>query len=268
MSRKSVESVQTGSASVFLHSFPDRIDIHTHILPGVDDGARNLTESVELAVLASRQGIGAVIATPHGSFGKHRRSLREDYERLLLEVRQEVKKELPDFEIYLGQEHLYREGLEEKLLSGEALTLAGSGYVLVEFAPETPYAAMNRGLRNLTVSGYTPVLAHIERYGCLRDEKNLKTLREGGCLFQMNYASLSGNFLDKDVRWCRKQVREGRLHFLGTDLHRTDYRPPEILPALRWLENHVELGYLEKLMGGNGAKILQDSVHRSEREKN
>ena len=107
------------------------IDIHAHILPGVDDGARDLKESIALAVSAASQGIRAVIATPHFS----RRGDPDEYDELLKSVQTEIWKSCPDFQLYLGQELYYHEDLGDRLLSGQALTLADSSYILVKIDP-------------------------------------------------------------------------------------------------------------------------------------
>ena len=212
------------------------IDIHAHILPGVDDGARDLKESIALAVSAASQGIRAVIATPHFS----RRGDPDEYRQLLKSVQTEIWKSCPDFQLYLGQELYYHEDLGDRLLSGQALTLADSSYILVEFNPAEPFSRMSRGIRNLCGLGYIPVLAHAERYGCLRESGMLERLREMGALFQVNYESLTGRWYDRDVFWCRKQIREHRIHFLSTDMHQMDHRPPEIKRALDWLDKNVD----------------------------
>ena len=126
------------------------IDIHAHILPGVDDGARDLKESIALAVSAASQGIRAVIATPHFS----RRGDPDEYRQLLKSVQTEIWKSCPDFQLYLGQELYYHEDLGDRLLSGQALTLADSSYILVEFDPAAPFSRMSRGIRNLCGLGY------------------------------------------------------------------------------------------------------------------
>lgn len=234
------------------------IDIHAHILPGVDDGARDLKESYALTASAASQGIGAVIATPHYS----RRGGTEAYRPLLEKVQAEIWKTHPGFKLYLGQELYYHEDLGDRLLSGQALTLADSSYILVEFDPAVPFSRMSRGIRNLCGLGYIPVLAHAERYECLRENGMLECLREMGALFQVNYESLTGRWYDRDVFWCRKQIKEHRIHFLSTDMHQMDYRPPEIKRALDWLDKNVDAEYKKSLTEGNARRILEDGAVR------
>lgn len=234
-----------------------KIDVHAHVLPGVDDGARNLAETSRLLRFAISQGFGAVIATPHGS----RRSGGTEMERLMElagQARQEIQKEYPDFELYLGQETRYHEELPRKLREGKACTMAGSHYVLVEFEPGDDYDRLFSGIRALSFAGYYPVLAHVERYGCLRRDGCLEELAEAGCVFQMNYDSLKGSWLSSEVRWCRRQVREGRIHLLGTDMHQTGYRPPDTAGAMLWLEKNVGKKLAAAMTRENALHMIRD----------
>ncbi len=230
------------------------IDIHTHVLPGVDDGARTIEEACRMIKKASEQGVQAVIATPHYS----RRRETDGFAELAGILQERVRKTLPDFSVYLGQETYYHEELVERLKMGRALTLAGSRYVLVEFEPMVPYQTLYRGIRKLTSAGYVPVLAHMERYLCLRQERNLEDLEGSGCIFQMNYGSLEGSWLHREVRWCRKQAVLGRIQLLGTDMHRMDYRPPEITGAFKWLEGHVSQELVDRMTWKNPMHLIRD----------
>ena len=198
------------------------IDVHAHILPGIDDGSRDWDESRRLLEESYRQGIRYIIATPHYS----RRGLPSDIYDLSEKLKEEARKIAPDFQIGLGQETYYHEGL---IKNGRALTLDGSQYVLVEFEPQVPYMKMYQAVRKLTMARYIPIIAHVERYACLREDSNMSELVQCDCRLQMNFSSLKRNsILDKEVRWCRKQVMQDRVYCLGTDMHRMDYRKPDI----------------------------------------
>lgn len=232
------------------------IDVHAHILPGIDDGSRTMDESVRLLELAAAQGITAAIATPHYS----RRGDNANLDKMTEELRAAIRDRLPGFQLYTGQETYYHDSLPERLKEKKAWTLNESLYVLVEFSPQVPYQQLYRGIRRLTEFGYIPVLAHMERYACLRQEKNLKDLMSCNCRLQMNYDSLKGNFLSSETRWCRKQILEGRIFLLGTDMHRLDFRPPDIKEPLAWLDGHVEPGYLKKMLHDNAVCIIQSKI--------
>lgn len=228
------------------------IDMHAHILPRVDDGSAGFVETNHLLRMAASQGISVVIATPHAS----NRIKPEQIRELVVEVEARIRMEYPDFFVYPGQEIYYHEEMSEKLRRGELLTLADSRYVLTEFSPGAPYGTIYMGIRALVDAGYLPVLAHVERYKCLRKEGNFEDLSGAGCLFQMNYGSLQAGLFGGDTHWCRKQVQDGKIHFLGTDMHRKNYRPPNIAKAIGWLEHHVEEGLAEDLVRENARCII------------
>ncbi len=240
------------------------IDVHAHLLPGVDDGASDWEEARWMLNCAYEQGIHAVIATPHYSHRQDPDRLRQKAQKLAIEA----EKIASDFKVYLGQEILYFDSIVEHLQEGHALTLADSRYVLVEFMPQTPYKKMYQGIRKIMLAGFYPVVAHVERYDALRDEGQMEELAETGCMMQMNYRSLEGGFFNRNVRWCRRQVLAGRIGLLGTDAHHRDYRTPEIRESLRWLQTHANeqlsamtrnhaLDILSQGMGESGAEILK-----------
>lgn len=74
----------------------------------------------------------------------------------------------------------------------------------------------------------------------------------------MNYESLEGHWFQSEVRWCRNQVKEGNIHFLGTDMHRTDYRPPETEKAMKWLESHVNEDIVRKITFENAMRVIRN----------
>lgn len=230
------------------------IDIHTHILPGIDDGARDWDESRSMLEQAYKQGIRCILATPHYSRKGHPGNLFDLAEQL----QYEAYKIAADFMTGLGQETYYHEELAENLKSGRALTLAGSRYVLVEFDPHVPYERLYQGIRKLCMATYIPVIAHMERYSCLREQGRLEDLVQCGCRLQMNYNSLEGNGIwHRETRWCRKQILENRVHYLGTDMHRMDYRKPTIGRSLKWLEEHVSINRMDALLYKNAESIIQ-----------
>lgn len=233
------------------------IDVHAHILPGVDDGAKDMEESVQMLLKLASLGFAGVIATPH----YYRRREFYGMEELVSELQQRVREYQPDFSIYLGQETYYHDELTARLRQGKAYTMAGSRYVLVEFDPGVPYSMLYQGIRKLSGAGYDPILAHIERYECLRKSNHLKELSSAHCLLQMNYESLQGKWFDREVRWCRRQVEQGMIDLLGSDMHRMDYRPPEFGEALKWLEQHISPEYLDQLTRCNPLRIINQDKH-------
>ena len=236
----------------------DKTDIHSHILPGMDDGSANLEESLEMLRLAAGQGFRDFIATPHySSFYRNLcpERIREQCAWLEEKANAAVQEGI---RIYPGQELFYEAGLEEKLDEGKVLTLAGSSYVLIEFALRTPYPEMYRALQRLRLAGYCPILAHAERYPAFWDGQRILELLEAGTLVQLNYGSLEGRFLEKRTRLCRQLLGKGAVHFLGTDMHGARHRPPRTEKAFAWMERHLDEEQIEALCRGNAEKLLKN----------
>lgn len=232
------------------------IDIHAHILPGVDDGAGTLEESIETLLEAQRQNIQVIIATPHHHPGRYVVTPSRIYEQLEL-LREECRKREIDIRLYPGQECYYYSGLADQLLEGNVLTLAGSRYVLVEFEPDCIYSYMSGGLRELQSCGYRPVLAHFERYRCLRDRERLYELKERGILLQMNFDTLipKGNIFCRNP-W-RQIAADGLVDCLGSDCHGMHFRPLQTGKAVSWLQTGVRQELLEELLYDCAAEILE-----------
>ena len=256
-------------------------DIHAHILPGVDDGARNWSVSEELLSMAWQQGIQSIIATPHFT----PQMSPEKLQTLLEELRERARVISPDFQLSLGQEILYFEELPRYLTEGRALTLAKSRYVLIEFRPGDGYGRLCKAVRDLVQAGFFPVIAHVERYFCLREAGRLPQLAGMGALLQMNAGSLIGGGLDRQASWCRRQAAAGNIHFVATDMHDPARRPPRLAEARKafsrvwWRERAAGLGQAggrrgrsglsrgaplsreelcSRLFGGNQSFILED----------
>ncbi len=233
-------------------------DIHTHILPGVDDGASNMEETQKMLKLAVDQGISAIIATPHFVCGAKNTSARRLHE-IMDQVRTEAVKLDAGFQLSLGNELFYSESIIEALQSKEALTLAGSRYVLVEFSPGEEYRTLYRGLGNLVRAGYAPILAHMERYQCL-DKKIERILEiiELGCYIQINCTCLIGGSFHRKANYFYDLMNQGLIHFIATDCHDSIVRTPRMASAVDALRSKVDEEILERILIENPRKIIQN----------
>lgn len=234
------------------------IDLHAHILPGVDDGAVNEAEAVAAARQALAVGISAIVATPHvipGVFDNGRGLILERVTRLqaVLDAAGLAVRVFPGAEYYLEPE------LPEKLDRGELLTLNDRGkHVLVELPMVGVPAYADRVLFELLVRGVTPVLAHPERNRELvaRPER-LYQLVEQGVLVQITAASLVGLF-GRDVRAAAELfVRQHWVHFVASDLH----GPGARLAALREIQDRLAIfvgnEVMSLLLHENPRRILE-----------
>ena len=198
------------------------IDIHTHILYGVDDGASTFEESMAMLKMEEALGIDTVYLTPHYIHGK------TDYE--LPELRDKMQKlqTKTNIKLILGNELLYSPFIVEDLKTGKAQTMGNSRYVLVEFNYHASANSIYEGCRTLYNAGYRVILAHIERYNCFNSElaERLKKLE---VLFQMNFGFYS-EVLKYPFRYMfyKKLLKNGDIKFIASDAHSTSNRKPNI----------------------------------------
>ncbi len=236
----------------------DYIDIHSHILPGVDDGSPDMETTVRMLKQAVEQNVETMIATPHYRIGGENLPVTE-LMRIRDQVQDEARKISKEFRLFLGNELLYSESILEALKTGNALTLAGSRYVLVEFEVKEDYRKIYKGLGILVNAGYTPILAHIERYRCLhRKTELLKELIELGCYLQMNSNSLLGNLLT-EAHFNRKLVDQRLIHFIGSDCHDSVVRVPRMKAVAEVLRKKKKIRLITLLLRENPSKILENS---------
>lgn len=245
------------------------IDIHSHVLPGLDDGAKTMRDSIAMLWDAYRQGVRVVIATPHYE-SSHWRTKPEQIQRQLQKLSKRIENLMPDMKLYAGQEIQYFDSMADMLLDGKLLTLAGSRYVLTEFLPKSPWSQIQGGVRKLVLAGYVPVLAHIERYEALRENDRLEELRREGALLQMNGGSLIGKKALWDIKgrrnrkWCRRTLLSGKIRFLGSDMHGVHHRRPNSGKALAWIRKAGGEELARQLAMENPGELLPDRNMRKE----
>jgi protein-tyrosine phosphatase len=234
------------------------IDIHSHILPEVDDGASSIEETRQMLKLASKQGIRTIIATPHYSCGEKNQSVAQ-LQRAVEMVQDEAVQIDKDFKILLGNELYYNDAIISDLKSGKALTLAKSRYILVEFSEKEEYKLLYKKLRQLILAGYAPILAHMERYTCIRKKEALvRELIELGVYTQMNSSSLLGGVFGSETFYNRKLFRKGFIHFIGSDCHDVRLRPPLLEDTARKLYSKTEKQLVDMVLFDNPSRILNN----------
>lgn len=166
------------------------VDVHCHIMPGIDDGSRDITETLEMLKIAQSEGITHMIATPHFKSG-HRNASPQKVKELIQSVGKEAAAQGTDIKLYQGNEILFHDEMCEELDNGRISRINGTDYVLVEFMPSDPYQYIRNSLDEIMSEGYQPVIAHVERYGCMVDDiENVRRLSRMGVEIQVNALSL------------------------------------------------------------------------------
>lgn len=233
-------------------------DIHSHIIYHIDDGSHDLEESLELIRQDVEQGARAIIATPHYYVQYPTDPARI---RAKLVAIEEANASALDVRLYAGNEVLWFDSMTERLQSGEILTLADSHYTLIEFYPEESYQTILRAIRNVRNAGYRPIIAHAERFKAIQ-EHGLAEVRDLGAYVQLSteplsHKGLSGLF-DREKKFIQKALRNQETDFLGTDMHRTDRRPPVLRDAIDWIQKNLDAVYADAVLQRNAEAILRD----------
>ncbi len=235
---------------------PGIIDMHCHVLPGVDDGPKTVEESVETVKRAASQGIDRMILTPHFHPGRFMVTAQQVLGTMEY-LRQKLNGAGIGMELYPGQECYYYTGLVPELDKGNALTLAGSAFVLLEFDPDVLYSRICFGLQDLISNGYRPIIAHYERYRCLYgNEHRLEELHLKGAYLQLNFDRVldADTFLKRNP-W-RRHIKDGFVDFLGSDTHGLTLRPLHADTAVNWLNGNVDAGDVHRILTMNPSRIL------------
>jgi protein-tyrosine phosphatase len=241
------------------------VDLHSHILPGLDDGAASLRETLEILRYAYQRRTRGIVATPHlfqpmfdtpgpvelhGSFTRLTKELKE----LAKEPENEFLKELA---IYLGSENLVSPEFLAALQNREVVALNGSRYLMVEFPPFLAYAFIESAVDQILAAELIPVLAHVERYEFFyRRPGRLGNLRQRGCVIQVNAESLEEGNLGEDSRLALALARRGHLDIIASDGHDVGARPPDMQGAFERLSGEFSEEILHTWMWENPVRIL------------
>jgi protein-tyrosine phosphatase len=202
------------------------VDIHCHLIPGIDDGSQSWEQSLAMAGMAAADGFGTIVATPHqlGNFGHNHGShirIRTAELQQLLDQHGIALRVLPGADVRIEA------GMVEKLRSGEVLTLADQGlHVLLEL-PHEMYFPLEEVLDSLQRAHLVGILSHPERnQGLLKQPRIVESLVSRGCLMQVTCGSLMGTFGEPCRQMSEWMLREGLVHFLATDAHSPTSRRP------------------------------------------
>lgn len=234
------------------------IDIHSHILPGLDDGAGSMEETLEMLLQAEKEGIGIIIATPHYK-PMGRSAGKEKTLEVLEEVREAVRKAGLSVRLEAGNELYYSSETLEALKAGKVLTLAGSSYVLTEFSPEEDFDYIRNGIYSLLTGGYRPIVAHAERYRHVFTGKGrAEELVKMGAYLQVNTAGVTGRSGRHEKVRSRELLKQGLVQFVATDAHDRKNRIPLMKECALLIGKKYGQPYREELFFHNPQSIFTD----------
>lgn len=233
------------------------IDMHSHILPGLDDGSKNMEMTLAMLRVAVEEGIGTIYTTPHCMPGKGHPTLAKVEERICL-VQEAAEAEGIQITLKKGTEYYYIEEMSEWMEEGKIITLGDSHCVLVEFEPYAEEKYIRNAVREILGFGYQPVIAHVERYRNLMERKfaAIQWMREIGALIQVNCASVTGDNGFTTKQNVKSLLKNGLVDFVSTDAHRPEGRAPYIEKCAELLRRKYGDIYAAELTGGNARRFL------------
>lgn len=241
------------------------VDLHSHILPGLDDGAASLQDTVDSLRYAYQRRTRGIVATPHAfqpmfatpgpvelhdafaGLMKHLHELSDEPEHSFL----------GEMAIYLGSENLFSPEFLEALANREVVAVNGSRYLLVEFPPFLAYPLVESAIEQILAVDLTPILAHAERYEFFhRRPGRLGNLRQRGCVIQVNADSLEEGRLGEESRLALSLARRGHLDVIASDGHDVGARPPDMQGAFERLSGEFSEESIHTWMWENPVRIL------------
>ena len=234
------------------------IDIHSHILPNIDDGARSIEETFNLIKEAQKAGFEAIISTSHYMENYYETDVpeREVWVKAICENLQTKNIEI---NLYLGNEIYFSDNIIELLEQRKASTINDTSYVLFELPLNAEPMNLYDVVYEMLQYKLVPILAHPERYSYVQKDPDLVyDLIEKGVLMQANYGSIIGQYGEKAQIIVRKFFENNMVHFLGSDVHRPNTIYPKIPQILREIESIIGSEKLEELTTKNPKLLLNN----------
>ena len=242
------------------------IDIHSHILPGVDDGSPDMEDSILMAELAVEGGVDTIIATSHGNMtnltneGSRKTSEKEHTDlilKTLSDFREELGKRNIPLRIYPGMEIFSTPDAAKLLKEGILLPLAEGPYCLMEFDFEDPVSVCTRRIEEMLDAGFRPIIAHPERYTCVQEDPD--TVREWirlGCQLQVNRGSILGRFGEDVYQEAWRLLDDDLVTYIGSDAHSPYFRTTYMKDVYEVISEEYSSAMADRLMRGNAETFL------------
>lgn len=235
------------------------IDIHCHYLPGVDDGAADFAESLEMVRLAYEDGIRTIIVTPHVN---HPMDFpKTDHQKVFEELEKVVKASYSDMKLFLAAENYISKDMIHHLDKIDLRTIHNSRYLLIEFNTQIRFQDIDNACHELSLLGYLPILAHAENYYCLQHNyiERIRLLKKEGVLIQTNATSLLGSSRNKRNRYAKLSLKHQLTDLVASDGHNTTSRKPDLMKAYRFVKRSIGQEAAERLFKLNQEAILSDA---------
>ncbi len=227
------------------------IDLHSHLIPNIDDGSGSLEKSIEMLETEKKAGVSDIVCTPHFRLGCFETPIEEIMKKFNL-LKNEAEK--LGINLYLGQEIAMKRLSVQKVSEGGFLTLANSKYILLEFDYNN-YDDISDICYNFSVLGFVPIVAHVERYSYV-SQHDVEDIIEAGGLIQINASSvcegLFGHYRKKVEAYLKKDL----VHFVASDFH--SYRKFELQKAYSIVKKKFGEKRAQALFEGNARCVINN----------
>lgn len=233
-------------------------DIHTHLLPGVDDGSVGMSQTLRLLRMAWENGTRTVVLTPHYR-GKYKQNTPAILRAEFTWLQEMAAAEIPGMKLYLGNEIAYENDAPEAMADGRVLSINGSRYALLEFRTNSLRSQIITGVSETIRCGFIPIVAHIERYDICREDPTLvEDVLDMGALLQLNADSVLGSNGFGVKRFCHRLLARQKVHFIASDAHDVKHRPPLLREC--FLRVHKKYGqeYAAGLFYQNAQAVIEN----------
>lgn len=236
------------------------VDIHCHILPGLDDGSDNMEESLRMARIAVDGGTHIIVATPHSNIpDSFENYFGKTYAEIFNLFKAKLKEENIPLRILPGHEIFASENIVGLLKKKSLLSLGKSDYPLVEFDFNQQAASVYSKLGMLVAEGLTPIVAHPERYAFIaEDESAPYLLKNMGCLLQINKGSLKGGFGKNAYDTAHYMLKNELADFVASDAHSPYMRTPYLADAYEIISEIYSEDYANLLLSLNPMKVIEN----------
>lgn len=232
------------------------IDIHTHIIPGIDDGSKTIEETFELLKEAQKEGFTDIILTPHyiKEYYETNTNIRNYWVNSLQEA---LNKLNINVNVHIGNEIYVCEDMDKLIFRNEVSCLNNSKYVLFELPMNSNVTYLEEIIFKLSNLDKIPIIAHPERYSFVEQDINfIKKLHEKGVLFQANYGSILGLYGEHAKKTVIKLLKENLIDFVATDVHMPNTIYPAVSESIKRIEKIIGKERLNKITTINPQKVI------------
>ncbi len=236
------------------------IDIHAHIIPGLDDGSEDMGTSIIMAQMAEECGVSAIIATPHcNQVGRFENYMSDRLRRHIDELRNEVAKENIDVDIGIGMEVYCTREVPRLLTEKKLITLNNSRYLLVEFGFSMSAARMEEMLYPIMDGGYVPIIAHPERYMAIQDlPEIIDEWMDNGIGIQINKGSVFGRFGRSAYECSHFMLENGLVSCIASDAHGVERRTTDMTEIYDFIASEYSENEADILLTENPRRVFDD----------